>query len=208
MSSPAYRGKRLLDLLLASAAIVFLSPMMLAIAVLVRLLLGKPVLFRQRRPGLHGVPFTFLKFRTMTEARDSGGNLRADAERLTRFGGFLRSLSLDELPELFNVIRGDMSLVGPRPLLMQYLELYSAGQARRHEVRPGITGWAQVSGRNAIGWDKKFALDVWYVDHGSLWLDVKILARTTWKVLACEGINQPGEATVEYFKGNSKGASA
>jgi len=208
MSSPAYRGKRLLDLLLASAAIVFLSPMMLAIAVLVRLLLGKPVLFRQRRPGLHGVPFTFLKFRTMTEARDPGGNLRADAERLTRFGGFLRSLSLDELPELFNVIRGDMSLVGPRPLLMQYLELYSAGQARRHEVRPGITGWAQVSGRNAIGWDKKFALDVWYVDHGSLWLDVKILARTTWKVLACEGINQPGEATVEYFKGNSKGASA
>ena len=208
MSSPAYRGKRLLDLLLASAAIVILSPMMLAIAVLVRLLLGKPVLFQQRRPGLHGVPFTFLKFRTMTEARDSDGNLRADAERLTRFGGFLRSLSLDELPELFNVIRGDMSLVGPRPLLMQYLELYSPEQARRHEVRPGITGWAQVSGRNAIGWDKKFALDVWYVDHGSLWLDVKILARTTWKVLACEGINQPGEATVEYFKGNSKGASA
>jgi len=208
MSSPGYRGKRLLDLLLASAAIVILSPMMLAIAVLVRLLLGKPVLFRQRRPGLHGVPFTFLKFRTMTEARDPGGNLRADAERLTRFGGFLRSLSLDELPELFNVIRGDMSLVGPRPLLMQYLELYSPEQARRHEVRPGITGWAQVSGRNAIGWDKKFALDVWYVDHGSLWLDVKILARTTWKVLACEGINQPGEATVEYFKGNSKGASA
>jgi len=181
---------------------------MLAIAVLVRLFLGKPVLFRQRRPGLRGVPFTFLKFRTMTEARDAAGNLRPDAERLTRFGGFLRSLSLDELPELFNVIRGDMSLVGPRPLLMQYLELYSSEQARRHKVKPGITGRAQVSGRNSIGWDRKFALDVWYVDHGSLWLDVKILAHTTWKVLACEGINQPGEATVEYFKGNSNGVSA
>jgi lipopolysaccharide/colanic/teichoic acid biosynthesis glycosyltransferase len=194
-------------MLLASTAIVILSPVMLAIAVLVRLLLGKPVLFQQRRPGLRGVAFTFLKFRTMTEACDPSGNLRSDAERLTRFGGFLRSLSLDELPELFNVIRGDMSLVGPRPLLMQYLELYSAEQARRHEVKPGITGWAQVSGRNAIGWDKKFALDVWYVDHCSRWLDVSIIARTSWKVLTREGINQPGEATVEYFKGNSNGVS-
>jgi sugar transferase EpsL len=195
------------DLLLASTAIVFLTPVMLAIAVLVRLLLGKPVLFRQRRPGLRGVPFTFLKFRTMTEACDPFGNLRPDAERLTRFGEFLRSLSLDELPELFNVIRGDMSLVGPRPLLMQYLKLYSAEQARRHEVKPGITGWAQVSGRNAIEWGKKFMLDVWYVDHCSLWLDVRIIARTIWKVLTREGINQPGEATVEYFKGNSNGVS-
>lgn len=208
MSSTGYRGKRLLDLVLASTAILILSPVMLVTALLVRLLLGKPVLFRQRRPGLRGVPFTFLKFRTMTEARDPAGDLLPDAERLTRFGGFLRSLSLDELPELFNVIRGDMSLVGPRPLLMQYLELYSSEQARRHEVKPGITGWAQVNGRNAIEWDKKFALDVWYVEHRSLWLDVKILARTTWKVLACEGINQPGEATVEYFKGNSNGVSA
>jgi len=208
MRSTAYRGKRLLDLLLASTAIAILWPVMLAIAVLVRLLLGKPVLFRQRRPGLRGAPFTFLKFRTMTEIRDPAGNLRPDAERLARFGGFLRSLSLDELPELFNVIRGDMSLVGPRPLLMQYLALYSAEQARRHEVQPGITGWAQVSGRNAIGWDKKFALDVWYVDHCSLWLDVKILARTTRKVLTREGVNQPGEATVEYFKGSSNGVSA
>ena len=197
-----------MDLLLASTAIVILSPIMLAITVLVRLLLGTPVLFRQRRPGLRGVPFTFLKFRTMTEARDPAGKLRPDVERLTRFGEFLRSLSLDELPELFNVIRGDMSLVGPRPLLMQYLELYSSEQARRHEVKPGITGWAQVSGRNAIGWYKKFVLDVWYVDHCSLWLDVKILARTAWKVLTREGINQPGKATVENFKGNSTGVSA
>jgi lipopolysaccharide/colanic/teichoic acid biosynthesis glycosyltransferase len=180
---------------------------MMAIAVLVRLLLGKPVLFRQQRPGLRGVPFIFLKFRTMTEACDPAGNLRPDGERLTCLGGFLRSLSLDELPELFNVIRGDMSLVGPRPLLMQYLELYSAEQARRHDAKPGITGWAQAHGRNAIGWDKKFALDVWYVDHCSLWLDVRIIARTTWKVLTREGINQPGEATVEYFKGNSNGVS-
>jgi sugar transferase EpsL len=207
MSSAGYRGKRLLDLLVASTAIVILSPVMMAIAVLVRLLLGKPVLFRQQRPGLRGVPFIFLKFRTMTEACDPAGNLRPDGERLTCLGGFLRSLSLDELPELFNVIRGDMSLVGPRPLLMQYLELYSAEQARRHDAKPGITGWAQAHGRNAIGWDKKFALDVWYVDHCSLWLDVRIIARTTWKVLTREGINQPGEATVEYFKGNSNGVS-
>jgi lipopolysaccharide/colanic/teichoic acid biosynthesis glycosyltransferase len=143
----------------------------------------------------------------MKEARDSAGNLRPDAERLTRLGSFLRSISLDELPELFNVFRGDMSLVGPRPLFIEYLELYTSEQARRHEVKPGITGLAQVNGRNAIGWEKKFALDVWYVDHCSFWLDVKILALTIWKVFVREGVNQPGEATVEYFKGDSSGMS-
>lgn len=208
MSHRPYRGKRALDLLLGSFVTAVASPLMLALAVLVRILLGKPVLFRQQRPGLHSVPFTCLKFRTMTDARDSQGNLRPDADRLTPFGRFLRSSSLDELPELFNVILGEMSLVGPRPLLMQYLELYSPNQARRHEVRPGITGWAQVNGRNAIGWDEKFALDVWYVDHCSLGLDLKILSLTAWKTLTREGINQQGKATVDYFRGNSKGESA
>ena len=208
MTPDAYKGKRTFDLLLAWAAIVVLSPLILVIAVLVRLLLGKPVLFRQRRPGLSGVPFTCLKFRTMVEDRDSVGNLGPDAERLTRFGNVLRHTSLDELPELFNVMRGEMSLVGPRPLLMQYLKLYSPEQARRHEVKPGITGWAQVNGRNAISWERKLALDVWYVDHSSLWLDLTILLLTIWRALARQGVNQPGQATVEYFKGNSKGASS
>lgn len=204
MSPRPYRGKRALDLILGSFVTAITSPLMVALAVLVRILLGKPILFRQQRPGLHGVPFTCLKFRTMTYAKDSLGNLRPDADRLTRFGRFLRSSSFDELPELFNVILGKMSLVGPRPLLIQYLELYSADQARRHELRPGITGWAQVNGRNAIGWEEKFVLDVWYVDHCSFGLDLKILFVTAWKTLTREGINQQGETTVEYFKGNSK----
>lgn len=203
-----YRGKRTLDLVLTSFGIAIMSPVMLVLAILIRVLLGKPVLFRQQRPGLHGLPFTCLKFRTMTNARDSRGNLCPDAERLTRFGRILRSTSLDELPELFNVILGEMSMVGPRPLLMQYLELYSASQARRHALLPGITGWAQVNGRNAISWDEKFALDVWYVEHCSLGLDLKILVRTAWKALTREGINQRDHATVEYFKGNLKGGSA
>jgi lipopolysaccharide/colanic/teichoic acid biosynthesis glycosyltransferase len=207
MIRTSYCGKRAVDLLLASLAIAVLSPLILVTGVLVRILLGNPVLFRQKRAGLFGLPFTCLKFRTMKEARDSACNLRPDAERLTRLGSFLRSISLDELPELFNVFRGDMSLVGPRPLFIEYLELYTSEQARRHEVKPGITGLAQVNGRNAIGWEKKFALDVWYVDHCSFWLDVKILALTIWKVFVREGVNQPGEATVEYFKGDSSGMS-
>ncbi len=194
-------GKRLLDLALTFPALVLLSPILAFIALLVRLTLGAPVLFRQQRPGLHGKPFTLYKFRTMTDARDAQGNLLPDAERLTVFGRFLRSTSLDELPELWNVLRGDMSLVGPRPLLMQYLDRYTPEQARRHEVRPGITGWAQVNGRNAITWEQKFGLDVWYVDHVSLWLDLKIIALTVWKILKREGISQPGQATIEEFLG-------
>ena len=187
MIRTSYCGKRAVDLLLASLAIAVLSPLILVTGVLVRILLGDTVLFRQKRAGLFGLPFTCLKFRTMKEARDSAGNLRPDAERLTRLGSFLRSISLDELPELFNVFRGDMSLVGPRPLFIEYLELYTSEQARRHEVKPGITGLAQVNGRNAIGLEKKFALDVWYVDHCSFWLDVKILALTIWKSLRPRG---------------------
>ncbi len=196
-------GKRLLDLALTFPALVLLSPILAFIALLVRLTLGTPVLFRQQRPGLHGKPFTLYKFRTMTDARDAQGNLLPDAERLTTFGRFLRSTSLDELPELWNVLRGDMSLVGPRPLLMQYLDRYTPEQARRHEVKPGITGWAQVNGRNAITWEQKFALDVWYVDHVSLWLDLKIIALTVWKILKREGISQPGQATAEEFMGSA-----
>ena len=193
--------KRTLDLILTVPALIVLSPVLLLLGILVAILLGSPVLFRQRRPGLHGRPFWLLKFRTMTDARDAGGALLPDAERLTAFGRFLRATSLDELPELFNVLKGDMSLVGPRPLLMQYLERYTPEQARRHEVRPGITGWAQVNGRNAITWEEKFKLDIWYVDHRSLWLDMKIIAMTVWKILNREGINQPGQATMEEFKG-------
>ena len=171
-----------------------------------RLKLGSPVLFRQRRPGLHGKPFTIYKFRTMTDARDAQGKLLPDAERLTPFGRFLRSASLDELPELFNVLKGDMSLVGPRPLLMQYLDRYTPEQMRRHEVKPGITGWAQVNGRNAITWEQKFALDVWYVDNKSLGLDGKIILLTLWKILKREGISQPGQATMEEFMGQATSA--
>ena len=194
-------GKRLFDLALTLPALVVLAPVLLLLALLIRLKLGTPVLFRQQRPGLHGNPFTIYKFRTMTDARDAQGRLLPDAERLTRFGRFLRSTSLDELPELLNVLKGEISLVGPRPLLMQYLVRYSIEQARRHDVRPGLTGWAQVNGRNALSWEQKFALDVWYVDHLSLWLDLKIMLITIWKIICHEGISQPGQATMEEFKG-------
>lgn len=195
--------KRLFDLALAGLGLVILSPVLLLLALLVRIVHGSPVLFTQTRPGFQGRPFRIYKFRTMTNARDENGQLLPDAHRLTRLGRFLRASSLDELPELFNVLRGEMSLVGPRPLLMQYLERYTPEQARRHQVLPGITGWAQVNGRNALTWEEKFRLDVWYVDHWSLWLDVKILLLTLWKVLKREGISQPGHATAEEFMGSN-----
>jgi len=197
-------AKRLFDLLLTLPGLVLLSPLMGGIALLVWRLHGRPILFRQVRPGYRGRPFTLYKFRTMTDARDAAGHLLPDEQRLTRFGRFLRATSLDELPELFNVLRGEMSLVGPRPLLMQYLERYTPEQARRHEVYPGITGWAQIHGRNALSWEDKFRLDVWYVDHWSLALDVRILLITLWKVLRREGISQPGHATAEEFMGTKE----
>jgi len=180
----------------------FWCPLAGLIAISVIVLMGLPVLFRQQRPGLHGKPFTTYKFRTMTDVRDVQGNVLPDKERLTSLGRFLRSTSLDELPELFNVLRGEMSLVGPRPLVIQYLSRYSTKQARRHDVLPGITGWAQVHGRNALAWVEKFRFDVWYVDHRSLSLDLQILGLTVIRVLAGEGINQPGQATMEEFMGN------
>jgi lipopolysaccharide/colanic/teichoic acid biosynthesis glycosyltransferase len=195
-------SKRLIDLALTVPGLVLISPLLLIIGMLAWLLHGRPILFRQVRPGYRAAPFTLYKFRTMTEGRGPEGNSRSDAERLTRFGRFLRSFSLDELPELFNVLRGEMSLVGPRPLLTEYLARYSPEQARRHEVLPGITGWTQVNGRNAISWEQKFRFDVWYVDHWSLGLDVKILVITIWKVLRREGISQPGQATAEEFRGS------
>jgi lipopolysaccharide/colanic/teichoic acid biosynthesis glycosyltransferase len=195
-------SKRIFDLTLTAIGLVLLSPILLLIALAVRLAHGSPVLFTQLRPGRFGKPFYIYKFRTMTEARDAQGKLLPDAERLTRLGRFLRASSLDELPELFNVLRGEMSLVGPRPLLMQYLGRYSPEQARRHAVLPGITGWAQVNGRNALTWEDKFRLDVWYVDHWSFWLDLRILGMTLWKVIKREGISQPGHATAEEFMGN------
>ena len=191
--------KRIFDLALSIPAFFFLSLLMLIMAVLVRLKIGSPVVFRQVRPGLHGRPFTIYKFRTMTDERDKDGNLLPDGERLTRLGKFLRKASIDELPELFNVIKGEMSTVGPRPLLMQYLDRYTPEQARRHEVKPGITGWAQVNGRNAISWEDKFKLDVWYVDNQSLWLDIKIILMTLVKVFKREGISANGEATMQEF---------
>ncbi len=197
--------KRVFDLCVASIALVAFAPLLLILAALVRIQLGAPVIFRQQRPGLHGRPFTMLKFRSMTDARDAEGNLLPDEQRLTPFGRFLRSSSLDELPELINVIRGDMSLVGPRPLLMEYLDRYTPEQMRRHEVRPGITGWAQVNGRNAISWDQKFVLDVWYVDHLSFWLDLRILALTILRVAQRDGISQRGCATTTIFQGTSEG---
>lgn len=196
------RSKRGLDLCLAVPGLILLSPLLLILALLVRIFLGAPVLFRQTRPGYLGKPFTLLKFRTMNEARDEQGNLLPDEQRLTRLGRFLRATSLDELPELINVVRGEMSLVGPRPLLMQYLERYTEEQARRHHVLPGITGWAQIHGRNALSWEEKFQLDVWYVDHWSLGLDLKILLQTVWKVLRREGISQEGYATAPEFLGS------
>ena len=194
--------KRLFDIVVASLALLLLALPLLVLAWLIRSKLGKPVLFRQVRPGLQGRPFTMVKFRTMTDDRGPDGALLPDAQRLTPFGRFLRSSSLDELPELWNVLRGEMSLVGPRPLLMEYLSLYSPEQARRHEVRPGITGWAQVNGRNAISWADKFSLDVWYVDHRRLWLDLRILWLTVRKVLVRDGINAAGEATMPKFEGD------
>lgn len=195
-------NKRCFDLLLAVPACVLLSPVYLIIVAVIRCTIGKPVLFRQNRPGKHGKPFKIYKYRTMTDARDSQGNLLPDAERLTDFGGFLRATSLDELPELINIIKGDMSIVGPRPLLMQYLDRYTPEQARRHEVKPGLTGWAQVNGRNAISWEEKFELDVWYVDNRSFWLDLKIIFLTIVRVIKREGICQEGQATMEEFMGS------
>ena len=194
--------KRPLDLLLSGLALALLAPLLLWVAVLILIKMGSPVLFTQERPGLGGRPFKIYKFRTMTPARDVDGQSLQDGQRLTALGLLLRKWSLDELPQLFNVFKGDMSLVGPRPLLMAYLPLYNAMQARRHEVRPGITGWAQVHGRNAISWSDKFALDVWYVDHRSLWLDVRILWMTVRKVLLREGISAQGEVTMPTFEGD------
>jgi lipopolysaccharide/colanic/teichoic acid biosynthesis glycosyltransferase len=194
--------KRTFDLIAAAVGLIVLAPVMLLIALLVLASMGPPILFRQRRPGLHGKPFRLVKFRTMRDLVGADGQLLPDADRLTRIGRFLRATSLDEVPELWNVVRGDMSLVGPRPLLMEYLPLYTPEQARRHEVRPGITGWVQVSGRNAIGWDDKFALDIWYVDHHDFLLDLQILAATLGHVVRREGITQPGHATVEPFRGS------
>jgi sugar transferase EpsL len=195
-------SKRLFDLIAALIGLSILSPIILLTAILVRIFLGSPILFRQQRPGYKGHPFFIYKFRTMTNRLDPDGNLLPDSERLTPFGRFLRSLSLDELPELFNILRGEMSFVGPRPLLMQYLPLYSPEQARRHDVMPGLTGWAQVNGRNAADWPTRFKLDVWYVDHWSFWLDIKIILMTFGKVFKRSGVNQEGQATVEYFTGN------
>jgi lipopolysaccharide/colanic/teichoic acid biosynthesis glycosyltransferase len=194
--------KRIFDVVVAASALVLLALPLLLLIVLIRRRLGSPVFFRQLRPGANGRPFLMVKFRTMTDARGPDGVLLPDVERLTDFGRFLRATSLDELPELWNVLKGHMSLVGPRPLLMAYLPLYSPEQARRHEVRPGITGWAQVNGRNALSWEEKFQHDVWYVDNRSLWLDIKILWLTMRKVLIREGISAAGEATMPAFSGS------
>ena len=194
--------KRLFDVFSAALALVLLSPVIALLAWQIRKRLGSPVLFRQTRPGLHGKPFQMVKFRTMRDAIGPDGQPLPDSERMTPFGSFLRSASLDELPELWNVLKGDMSLVGPRPLLMEYLPLYSPEQARRHEVRPGVTGWAQINGRNALSWEEKFRLDVWYVDNQSFWLDLKILALTVKKVFVREGISAAGEVTAAKFTGS------
>lgn len=194
--------KRLFDLVATLLGLSLIWPLILVLYIMVRVKLGSPALFRQQRPGFNGKPFEMIKFRSMTDVRDDSGELLPDADRLPPFGRFLRSASLDELPELINVLKGEMSLVGPRPLLMEYLPRYSQQQARRHEVRPGITGWAQVNGRNAISWEEKFRLDVWYVDNQSFWLDLKILWLTFARVFKREGISQDGQATMEKFKGN------
>jgi len=194
-------AKRVLDLLLVAVAAPLVLPLGAIVALLIRLEIGRPVLFRQIRPGLNGELFELLKFRTMTDGRDAAGQLLDDARRLTRLGRFLRATSLDELPELWNVVRNEMSLVGPRPLLPEYLPLYSSEQARRHAVLPGITGWAQVNGRNALSWQQRFELDLWYVDNRTLWLDLKIIAKTIMSVIRREGISHPGEATMKRFSG-------
>ena len=196
--------KRLFDIIVVGITAPFWGTIVLILGLLVRKKLGSPVFFRQERPGLHGKIFRLMKFRTMTDQRDDKGNLLPDAVRLTPFGKWLRSTSLDELPELLLVLKGDMSLVGPRPLLVQYLPLYNKEQARRHDVRPGLTGWAQINGRNAISWEQKFALDVWYVDHQNLWLDIKILFLTVWRVFNRHGISAANEATMPVFTGSQE----
>lgn len=200
--------KRLFDFLVSLTALILLSPIIALVAWKIRKNLGSPVLFRQTRPGLNGKPFEMVKFRTMKDAVDAQGNPLPDSERMTPFGDKLRNSSLDELPELWNVLKGEMSLVGPRPLLMQYLPLYSPEQARRHEVRPGVTGWAQINGRNAISWEEKFKLDVWYVDNRSFWLDIKILLLTVKKVFVKEGISADGHVTIAPFTGQVKQGKA
>ncbi|MFA5912397.1 MAG: sugar transferase [Burkholderiales bacterium] len=197
--------KRSFDFFVALILLIALAPLLALLAVVVRWKLGRPVLFAQLRPGLRGAPFHFYKFRTMSGARDAAGELLPDAARLTPVGQLMRKFSLDELPQLLNVLKGDMSLVGPRPLLMEYLPLYSERQARRHEVRPGITGWAQVNGRNALDWDERFEYDLWYVDHRSFWLDLRIITLTVWRVLRPQGISQPGQATMSKFTGSQRG---
>ena len=197
--------KRFIDFALSTVLLIMLAPLLAVLALFVALKLGRPVLFVQQRPGLQGKVFSMIKFRTMTNARDADGNLLPDGIRLTRFGRFLRASSLDELPGLWNVVKGEMSLVGPRPLLVEYLPLYSPQQARRHHVRPGITGWAQVNGRNSLTWQQKFDLDVWYVDHQSFWLDLKILLLTVKKVFKRADISAAGEATMTKFEGNNNG---
>jgi sugar transferase EpsL len=199
--------KRSVDLTVSLLALAGLGPALSLLVLLVRLSMGPPVFFRQQRAGLHGRPFTVLKFRTMMEAYGPDGRLLPDRQRLTRLGRLVRAFSIDELPQLWNVLRGDMSLVGPRPLLMEYLDRYSPRQRRRHEVKPGITGWAQIHGRNAVTWEQKFELDVWYVDHWSLWLDLGILLSTAWKVMRREDISQPGEATMAEFMGEQASLS-
>ena len=197
-------AKRALDLIVAITALLLLAPLFALIAVAIRLSMGGAVWFRRQRPGQHGKPFTMLKFRTMSDARNAARQLLPDSERLTATGRFLRATSLDELPELINVVKGDMSLVGPRPLLMEYLDRYTPEQMRRHDVKPGITGWAQTNGRNALSWEKKFALDVWYVEHNSFWLDIKILWLTLAKVIRREGISASGHSTMPLFTGSEK----
>lgn len=199
--------KRIFDILLSALGLILLSPILLVIALLVRVKLGSPVIFSQVRPGLHGRLFRLYKFRTMRDLKGPDGRLLPDDERLIRFGRFLRASSLDELPELVNVLKGEMSLVGPRPLLVAYLDRYTPEQARRHEALPGITGWAQINGRNALSWEAKFKLDVWYVDNQSIWLDVKILFLTLWKAIKREGINTPGSATAPEFMGTIENSS-
>jgi lipopolysaccharide/colanic/teichoic acid biosynthesis glycosyltransferase len=194
-------SKRLLDLSIALISLIILSPLMILIGILVAVFLGRPIFFRQKRPGFHGKIFKIYKFRTMNEKTDESNQLLPDKDRLTKFGQFLRTTSLDELPELFNILLGDMSIVGPRPLLISYLPLYNPHQMRRHDVLPGLTGWAQVNGRNALTWEEKFDLDVWYVDHWSFGLDLKIMMLTMIKVIKREGISQPGQATSDPFKG-------
>jgi len=194
--------KRVMDIIISICLLIVLSPLLIVLSLFIRLLLGAPVLFAQKRPGLRGREFTFLKFRTMSDAREANGELLPDEDRITLLGNFLRKTSLDELPSLFNVLKGDMSLVGPRPLLVEYLELYSIEQARRHDVKPGVTGWAQINGRNSISWEDKFKLDVWYIDNQSFMLDIKIIFLTIWKVIKREGISSDNHATMEVFRGS------